>query len=376
MSKENSKYQFLKDVISVDHDDLLFHIETAYDTQTPLFVWGTFGIGKSFMINQFGKKYAEQNKLTFTNNVYDIGPDKFTVGVLAAHQVSAGDVPGLPFPNRETGRTQYLLSELLPMEGQGILFVDELNLASQLVQANLYSLIWDRRAGRYVLPNGWIVMGAGNTTSDRAHIQEMAMPLKNRMGHVQLRVPTAEKWVEDFARKNGIDSRISIFLLFKEDLLYDFNPNDMDERFAVGTPRTWEIASIKIKNKTDPKRVEELVGECVGASAARQFSQYLVMQAKWNTADIFNKKKVPGTFPTDPGEVYALIGAVCDYYAKNKKVEENTETLLDLTYQFKKEHAVIVLKQAASENNAFFTILKKNAKEKLLKATKDYGILL
>lgn len=46
-----------------------------------------------------------------------------------------------------------------------LLFVDELNVPSFEVQKAFYSLINDRRLGEYRLPDGSVVVGAGNSAT-------------------------------------------------------------------------------------------------------------------------------------------------------------------------------------------------------------------
>jgi hypothetical protein len=48
----------IKNVQIVDHKELLIHLDNSYDRKLPLFVWGRFGIGKSQMIREFGKRKA------------------------------------------------------------------------------------------------------------------------------------------------------------------------------------------------------------------------------------------------------------------------------------------------------------------------------
>lgn len=360
----------LKDVVTIDHKRMMFHLKHSYTKKVPLFVWGTFGIGKSCMVQEFGKQHATELGLKYTSNIFDIGKDKFTVGTLAAHQISAGDIPGLPFPDRENGQTVYLLSELLPREGQGIIFVDELNLAPQLVQSNLYSLIWDRRAGRYELPKGWVVIGAGNTASDRAHIQEFAMPLKNRMGHVQLVVPSVKDWIEDFATPNGIDSRITFFLRYREDYLFKYDSESLDEAYAVPTPRTWELASRLISDVEDVDDVRHLLGSVVGVAIANEFIEYLNLSRNYDIEKIFKQKKVD--VPRETSELFALMSAICEYHKKNCVRQSLQDAVFSLIYAFDKEHGSIIMRQVFHDDPKFFEWFKQNDKAKLTKMTKDY----
>lgn len=68
-----------------------------------------------------------------------------------------------------------------------VLFLDELNACTQEVQKAFYSLIHERRIGEYHLPEGSIVIGAGNRAEDSAIVKTMSSALLNRMFHVQLK---------------------------------------------------------------------------------------------------------------------------------------------------------------------------------------------
>jgi len=69
---------------------------------------------------------------------------------------------------------------------QGILFLDELTSAPQMTQAGCYQLVLDRKLGEYVLPEGWVVIAAGNPASERGVHFAMPRPLRNRFVHLEL----------------------------------------------------------------------------------------------------------------------------------------------------------------------------------------------
>ena len=75
---------------------------------------------------------------------------------------------------------------MIAREEPYVLFLDELNACSQEVQKAFYSLIYERRVGEYHLPEGSIVIGAGNRTQDAAIVKTMSSALINRMFHVQM----------------------------------------------------------------------------------------------------------------------------------------------------------------------------------------------
>ena len=76
-----------------------------------------------------------------------------------------------------------------------VLFLDELNACSQEVQKAFYSLIHERRIGEYHLPEGSIVVGAGNRIQDSAIVKTMSSALINRMFHVQMKAD-ARQWIK------------------------------------------------------------------------------------------------------------------------------------------------------------------------------------
>jgi MoxR-like ATPase len=84
---------------------------------------------------------------------------------------------------------------MIVCEREFVLFIDELNIASQEIQKAFYSLILDKRIGEYHLPVGSIIIGAGNRTQhDAALARQMPSALVNRMVHVHLKA-SAREWL-------------------------------------------------------------------------------------------------------------------------------------------------------------------------------------
>lgn len=81
----------------------------------------------------------------------------------------------------------FLPPKMIARKEPYVLFLDELNACSQEVQKAFYSLIHEKRIGEYHLPEGSIVIGAGNRTQDSAIVKTVSSALINRMFHVQLK---------------------------------------------------------------------------------------------------------------------------------------------------------------------------------------------
>jgi MoxR-like ATPase len=70
-------------------------------------------------------------------------------------------------PRISADQAEWVPPKFLPISGKGILFLDELTAAPQMTQAGCYQLVLDRKLGEYHLPDGWVVVAAGNPASER-----------------------------------------------------------------------------------------------------------------------------------------------------------------------------------------------------------------
>lgn len=83
---------------------------------------------------------------------------------LLGSQLAPEDIIGIPRINGETSES--LPPKMIARKEPYVLFLDELNACSQEVQKAFYSLIYEKRIGEYYLPEGNIVIGAGNRAQD------------------------------------------------------------------------------------------------------------------------------------------------------------------------------------------------------------------
>jgi hypothetical protein len=156
---------------------------------------------------------------------------------IRAVQLDPVDLRGLPRISAD--RAEWVPPKFLPLDGEGILFLDELTSAPQMTQAGCYQLVLDRKLGEYHLPDGWVVIAAGNPASERGVHFSMPRPLRNRFVHLDLE-PDFMDWCK-WAVKAGIRPEIIAFLRFKPALLHDADA--MADVNAWPTPRSWEMAS-------------------------------------------------------------------------------------------------------------------------------------
>jgi hypothetical protein len=378
----------MKDVIQVSHKQLTMIVDRCFTTKLPMWVHGTFGVGKSSIIEAFGRAYAEKHGLKFVRSAKDCSDDTFAVIVIPLHQFDVGEIKGLMVPNYERKTAEYFTTDLLPMKGLGIIFFDEGNGAFPAVQKNMYQLLEERKLGDYYVPEGFLVIGAGNTMTDRAGVNEMDMPLKNRVAHVELMIPLVSNyghpertgWIEDYASTHNINKYIQYFLMFRDDLLHNYNPDSIEEDLTViATPRTWEKASKQIDGiefiESNYPMLEMFIGSFVGASIGKNVIDFVRMSKTYDIAKIYKTRHVD--VPTETSEKYALIAAISSYYEKLKD-KESAEALLEIIFQFDDEHAVLLLRNAIEVTpNMLIDLLEIKTAAKLVgKASEKYIKLL
>lgn len=141
------------------------------------------------------------------------------------------------------------------------------------MQKAFYSLIHERRIGEYFLPEGSIVVGAGNRAQDNAITRPMSSALVNRMFHVEL-TASPRLWLE-WAAANGIHPYIYDYITSRPDHLWA-KPPKSEEPFS--TPRSWHMLSDAV-HSYGPDIGEEalriLATGCLSPHHAVQFLAYI-----------------------------------------------------------------------------------------------------
>jgi MoxR-like ATPase len=191
-------------------------------------------------------------------------------------QMEPVDLRGLPIPDRTARKTDWLPPAWLPFEGSdwpeaGVLFLDEASSATPSVQAAAYQLVLDRQLGEAKLKKGWRLALAGNRVTDGGVAFRLAMPLANRMLHVEVR-PSLEAWTL-WALDQGIHWDVLGFLQFRPNLLMTFEDALKSREAAFATPRSWEMVSKILSAQSDAKAeiLETLIAGAVGQGVASEF---------------------------------------------------------------------------------------------------------
>lgn len=238
--------------IQVDQKQLM-DILLNVGTVRPVFIWGAPGIGKSAIVEQFAA---------------DLGLECVS---LLGSQLAPEDIIGVP--QIVNGRSVFCPPRNIARDEPYCLFLDELNACSHEVQKAFYSLILERRIGEYHLPEGSIVIGAGNRAQDNAITRPMSSALVNRMFHVEM-IANSRIWLE-WAANSGIHRYVYDYICSRPDHLWS-QPPKTQEPFS--TPRSWHMLSDAIKsygNDISEQELALLANGCLTAVHATQFTAYV-----------------------------------------------------------------------------------------------------
>jgi len=185
----------------------------------PVFLWGAPGIGKSALVRQFADSVGME-----------------CVSLLGS-QLAPEDLLGVPKIDGECSR--FYPPANIVRKNAFVLFLDELNASSHEIQKAFYSLILEKRIGEYRLPEGTVVIGAGNRAKDAAIVKPMPSALINRMVHVQLRADHRE-WLHWAINIGGIHPWVVEYIQLRPDHLWNEPPKHEE---AFSTPRSWHMLS-------------------------------------------------------------------------------------------------------------------------------------
>ena len=291
------------------------------DAKLPTFIWGSPGIGKSSIVKQI----AKEKNLEFID--------------LRLSLLDPTDLKGIPFFDNKNNEAVWAQPNFLPKEPKslGILFLDEINTAPPSVQAAAYQLVLDRKVGDYKLPDGWAIVAAGNSESDRGVVYRMPPPLANRFVHLDMEV-NFEDW-KSWAYKNSIEPSIIAFLNYDSSKLFNFNPNSNEKSFA--TPRSWEYVDKILKANINKGSELELLSGAVGKDAAVSFIAFKkVMHQLPNIEDILNGKDIE--IKQDSQLLFALISALVAKLIDATK--EEIENAIKFSFKLPSEFSVMLIK--------------------------------
>lgn len=248
------------------------------ERQRPVFLMGPPGIGKTAIMEQIAE---------------ELGVGLVSYSMTHHTRQSALGLPYIVTKNyggREYEVSEYTMSEIIASvydaieEGgvkEGILFLDEINCVSETLAPAMLQFLQYKIFGRHRVPEGWIVVTAGNPPEFNNSVREFDIVTEDRMKRVNIE-PDYEVWKE-YAYKKGVHPAITTYLDIKRTDFYVIETTVDGKSFV--TARGWGDLSdmIYLYEKNDLTVDQKLVEQYIqNPKIAREFAMYY---------DLYNKYK-------------------------------------------------------------------------------------
>lgn len=246
------------------------------EQQRPVFLMGPPGIGKTAIMEQIAAELG-------------VGLVSYSM----THHTRQSAL-GLPFIVRKTygGKeydvSEYTMSEIIAsvydlMEDagvkEGILFLDEINCVSETLAPSMLQFLQYKIFGRHKVPEGWIVVTAGNPPEYNNSVREFDIVTWDRLKRVDVE-PDFDAWKE-YAYSRSTHPAVMTYLEIKKADFYQVETTVDGKRFV--TARGWSDLSdmMRLYEQHGLKIDENLVGQYLqNRKIAKDFAVYY---------DLFNK---------------------------------------------------------------------------------------
>lgn len=245
--------------------------------QRPVLMMGPPGIGKTAIMEQVAREC-------------EVGLVAYTI----THHTRQSAV-GLPMiSEREFGGktyavTEYTMSEIIAAVydkieqtgiKEGILFIDEINCVSETLAPMMLQFLQCKTFGNWHLPEGWVIVAAGNPTAYNPMAREFDMVTLDRVKRLDIMEDFAA-WKE-YAYKQSVHEAILSYLEMKREHFYRIETTVDGLRFV--TARAWEDLSqmLYAYEEADVAIEQAMIGAYVqDVRIARDFYSYYELYKKY-----------------------------------------------------------------------------------------------
>lgn len=302
--------------------DLLEIIIACIEESIALCIEGEAGVGKSQLIaqacRQLNRRMIDQR----------------------GAQMDATDIRGLPEIDHKAHTSRWAPPEWLPRDPDStdVIFFDEINRGTSMVQNSMLQLTLDRKCGDYVLPAGCAVLAACNPDTHRG-VNKMSEALANRFewAYFTLDLEDWTKWALD----NDVEPELIAFLRFRPTLLHAYDRNSTEKAFP--SPRSWVDRVDKVlKRKVRPEIELAMFEGAVGSGPAGELAGFLQIYRQLPSLDgiLMNpdKAKVPG----DAGPCLAIASGLA-----RKATAANFDRVITYVDRMPAEWGVYCVKDSA-----------------------------
>lgn len=340
MNIKEAKEEIINTVKAYSLLDENGNVLIARNRQRPILIMGAPGLGKTAIMEQI----ADEMGIGLVTYNMTHHTRQSALGLPVVSEKTYGD--------KNVKVTEYTMSEIIAsiydeMEekniDRGILFLDEINCVSETMSPIVLQLLQNKMFGRISVPDGWVIVCAGNPEEYNKAVKEFDMVTLDRVRQIWVQ-PDYKIWRE-YAVNNGIDGSVNSYLNIKSENFYKAELNIDGMSFV--TARGWEDLSdcIKAYTKLGIEVTEETVKEYItDDQIATDFCNFYLLYKRYEK--IFDiEKMLSGEYVKDDytnipfdGKV-SLIGIIISYLNKDFKESEKMTKVQDGLFKFINEAA-------------------------------------
>lgn len=336
--------------------------------QRPVFLIGPPGIGKTAVMEQIaGEMGVALLSYSMTHHTR-----QSALGLpFIVHKCYQGGAV-------ECDVSEYTMSEIIAsiydlMETsgvrEGILFLDEINCVSETLAPVMLQFLQYKTFGRHRVPDGWIVVTAGNPPEYNNSVHEFDIVTWDRLKRIDVE-PDYQVWKE-YALSVGIHPVVTSYLEIKPNHFYRVQTSVDGKNFV--TARGWEDLSrmIRLYEQNQILVDKLLVGQYLqDAKIAAAFAQYYDLFRKYRSdyqipsildgsaSDEIKKRALHAKFD----ERLALIGLMLDAIrTQTQRVMDENAVLSKLMDEIK-AFRVRQLKDKTSPKTTFDGLIEEKRK--------------
>lgn len=247
--------------------------------QRPLFLVGAPGIGKTAIMEQV----AEDLDIALVSYSMTHHTRQSAIGLPYLKEVE--------YNGKKYTKSEYTMSEIIASvydviqntgKKEGILFLDEINCVSETLAPAMLLFLQYKRFGNQQVPEGWVVVTAGNPPQFNKSVKEFDVATQDRLKMLPIDADF-DCWKE-YAYNAGIHPAITAFLETNRKWFYSIKSTVDGQQYI--TARGWEDLSAEIQayERNGFPVTQELIMEYItDKECARKFAVYY---------DLFKKYRV------------------------------------------------------------------------------------
>lgn len=314
----------------------IFKVHWAADPKEPFQLTGEPSTVKSMSVYQeswrtseaMAREFLDWNRASLEKKQEAlVHPEKYFVFAdVRASETDIGELR-LQDMSHEIQWISYKYNLLFEVLGKkdvvGVLFLDEMNLAPNMIKAQFYKIINDRCIGDMPLADGVLVISAGNESEHARGVTEDPVPLVLRRANYFVRPPTAEEFVK-YALETEHHPYVIGYLGFQPQDVHSIRYDLSD---SVGQPctRTWSKLSNIMKGSKlqDEEIVRTVAIGLVGQGVGVKFYAYAKAARKVDLDSVLREPKLIEQFEADTSNLsllYAIFAGVTERFRHDPKV--------------------------------------------------------